>query len=73
MLHYTNANDMLTGIIKTFIFGAIVAVVACYKGLTCPQGAEGVGRATTEAVVYSSITILISNFFLTMLLHRMLP
>jgi phospholipid/cholesterol/gamma-HCH transport system permease protein len=73
MLHYTNANDMLTGIIKTFIFGAIVAVVACYKGLTCPQGAEGVGRATTEAVVYSSITILISNFFLTMLLQRLLP
>jgi len=73
MLHYTHANDMLTGVIKTFIFGAIVAVVACYKGLNCPQGAEGVGRATTEAVVYSSITILISNFFLTMLLQKMLP
>jgi|SRR5665213_389095 len=73
MLHYTHLNDMLTGMIKTFIFGAIIAVVACYKGLTCPQGAEGVGRATTEAVVYSSITILISNFFLTMLLNRWLP
>jgi len=73
MLHYTHANDMLTGIIKTFIFGGIVAVIACYKGLNCPQGAEGVGRATTEAVVYSSITILISNFFLTMLLQRLLP
>ena len=62
MLHYTHTNDMVTGMIKTFIFGAIVAVVACDKGLNCPQGAEGVGRATTEAVVYSSITILISNF-----------
>jgi phospholipid/cholesterol/gamma-HCH transport system permease protein len=60
MLHYTHSND-------------IVAVVACDKGLNCPQGAEGVGRATTEAVVYSSITILISNFFLTLLLQRMLP
>ena len=73
MLHYTTTNDMLTGMIKTFIFGAMVAVIACYKGLNCPQGAEGVGRATTEAVVYSSITILISNFFLTMLLQRLLP
>jgi phospholipid/cholesterol/gamma-HCH transport system permease protein len=73
MLHYTHVNDMLVGLVKSFIFGAIVAVVACYKGLNASQGAEGVGRATTEAVVYSSITILISNFFLTMLLQRMLP
>ena len=48
---------------------AIIAIVSCYKGLNCPQGAEGVGHATTEAVVYSSITILISNFFLTLLLN----
>lgn len=73
MLHYTNTDDMLTGMIKTFIFGGIVAVTACDKGMNCPQGAEGVGRATTEAVVYSSITILISNFFLTLLLQKMLP
>lgn len=73
MLHYTHTNDMLTGMIKTFLFGGMVAVIACDKGMNCPQGAEGVGRATTEAVVYSSITILISNFFLTMLLQRLLP
>jgi phospholipid/cholesterol/gamma-HCH transport system permease protein len=72
MLHYTNTNDMLTGMIKTFFFGGMVAIIACEKGLNCPQGAEGVGRATTEAVVYSSITILISNFFLTMLLQKVL-
>jgi phospholipid/cholesterol/gamma-HCH transport system permease protein len=40
--------------------------------MTCRDGAEGVGRATTEAVVHSSITILISNFFLTLALNRML-
>ena len=40
--------------------------------MTCGLGAEGVGRATTEAVVYSSIAILISNFFLTMVLERLL-
>jgi len=73
MKHYTDTNDMLTGMIKTFIFGGIVAVIACYKGLNCPQGAEGVGKATTETVVFASITILISNFFLTMVLQKLLP
>jgi phospholipid/cholesterol/gamma-HCH transport system permease protein len=71
MLRYTGAEDMLTGFIKTIIFGAIIAIIGCYKGLSCSQGAEGVGRATTESVVYSSITILISNFFLTMVLTRL--
>jgi phospholipid/cholesterol/gamma-HCH transport system permease protein len=73
MLHYTHLNDMLVGMVKTFIFGAIIAIIACYKGLNCPNGAEGVGQATTEAVVYSSISILISNFFLTIVLNRLLP
>jgi len=72
MIHYTDIIDPLTGMIKTFLFGSVIGVVACYKGLNCPQGAEGVGRATTEAVVYSSIAILISNFFLTMLLNTLL-
>jgi len=72
MIQHTDLNDPLTGIIKTFLFGSVIGVVACYKGLSCPQGAEGVGRATTEAVVYSSIAILISNFFLTMLLNTLL-
>ncbi len=72
MLYHTNLIDISAGLIKTFIFGGIIAVVACSKGLNCTQGAEGVGRATTEAVVYSSISILISNFFLTMLLNHLL-
>jgi phospholipid/cholesterol/gamma-HCH transport system permease protein len=72
MYRYTDAPDLLTGYIKAVIFGAIIGLIGCYKGLTCPQGAEGVGRATTEAVVYSSITILICNFFLTLVLNRLL-
>jgi phospholipid/cholesterol/gamma-HCH transport system permease protein len=71
-LRYTGPEDMLTGIIKAVIFGAIIAFVGCYKGLQCGQGAEGVGKATTEAVVFASITILISNFFLTMTLNPIL-
>ena len=70
MLRYTNAADVVIGLIKAFIFGGIVALIGCYKGMTCGEGAEGVGRATTEAVVYSSITILISNFFLTLVLGQ---
>ena len=68
MLRYTNAADVVIGLIKAVIFGGIVALIGCYKGMACGEGAEGVGRATTEAVVYSSITILISNFFLTLTL-----
>src|SRR5438874_3679048 len=68
MLKYTNTSDVVIGMMKALIFGGIIAMVGCYKGMYCGEGAEGVGRATTEAVVYSSITILISNFFLTLTL-----
>ncbi|MGH7940953.1 MAG: MlaE family ABC transporter permease [Limisphaerales bacterium] len=72
MLHFTHVSDLCIGLIKAFIYGTIIALVACYKGLTCGLGAEGVGRATTEAVVYASITILIANFFLTLALGKIL-
>ena len=70
MLRYTNPSEIVVGLIKAVIFGGIIALVGCYKGLDCGEGAQGVGRATTEAVVYSSITILITNFFLTMVLGK---
>ena len=70
MTRYTDPPDVLTGLIKSVVFGAIIAVVSCYKGLTCQGGAEGVGKATTEAVVAASISILITNFFLTLFLSR---
>jgi len=72
MIRYTTVEDVTIGLIKAFIFGGIVALIGCYKGLTCGEGAEGVGRATTEAVVYSSITILITNFFLTLTLGKIM-
>ena len=72
MLKYTATSDVMVGIIKAFIFGGIVAIIGCYKGMSCGEGAEGVGRATTEAVVFSSITILITNFFLTLTLGKIL-
>ena len=57
---------------QTPVFGGLIALVGCYKGINCGEGAEGVGRATTEAVVYSSISVLISNFFLTLVLNKLL-
>jgi len=71
MLRYSHDVDLMEGLIKAFIFGGIIALVGCYKGMTCGLGAEGVGRATTEAVVYASITILISNFFLTLVIGKL--
>src|SRR5438270_9049982 len=72
MLRYTNISDVVIGLIKALIFGGIVALIGCYKGMFRGEGAEGVGAGTTEAVVYSSITILITNFFLTLSLGHIL-
>ncbi len=72
MLKYTHDVDVVMGLIKAFIYGGIIALIGCYKGMTCGLGAEGVGRATTEAVVYSSITILITNFFLTLTMGKII-
>ncbi len=73
VVKYTDVNEIYTGIIKATIFGLCIALIGCYKGLNCEGGAEGVGKSTTEAVVYSSITVLMSNFFLTLLLNRIFP
>jgi phospholipid/cholesterol/gamma-HCH transport system permease protein len=71
MLHFTHEVDVVIGLVKAFIFGGIITIIGCYKGMTCGLGAEGVGRATTEAVVYASVSILISNFFLTLLMGKL--
>lgn len=70
MARYLSPVDLSIGLIKAFVFGGILALVGCFKGMNCGDGAEGVGHATTEAVVYSSITILITNFFLTLFLGK---
>lgn len=60
-------EDFVSGIGKTFFFGFFVAVIACYQGLNTKGGTEGVGQSTTKSVVYSSILIFVSDFFLTKL------
>jgi len=58
-------EDIFNGLIKSACFGLILSVVSCYKGFYTTGGAEGVGRAATQAVVISTVSIFISDFFLT--------
>ena len=66
-------GDFFSGILKTPVFGAIIALVGCHFGLITRGGTEGVGQATTRAVVATSIAILISDFFLTKLFILIFP
>ena len=61
--------DVFGGMVKSCVFGAIIAIVGCYKGRTAPNGAEGVGLATTASVVLSIILVFITNYFLSIVLY----
>ncbi len=58
-------QDLMGGLFKACIFGAVIAIIGCYKGFTTEGGAEGVGESTTSAVVVSIMMILAINYFLT--------
>jgi len=61
-------KDVYGGILKSLSFGLIVSWVCCYKGYYTGHSAEGLGKATTEAVVMSSVLILVWDYFLTSVL-----
>jgi phospholipid/cholesterol/gamma-HCH transport system permease protein len=61
-------GDLVQGMVKPLVFAFIVATVGCFKGLRVRGGTQGVGRATTSAVVISSVMVLVSDFFLAKLL-----
>lgn len=66
---YMEMADIMTGVYKSLSFGVIVAWVCCYKGFNSTYGARGVSKATTEAVVVSSVMVLVWDYFLgTMLM-----
>ena len=68
---FLHSDDVTSGLIKAAVFGFIVALMGCYNGFNSKGGAQGVGNATTNAVVASSILILASDYVLTALLfHR---
>lgn len=63
---YITNFDLLTGIVKAFIFGIIIVTISCFKGLNTTGGAEGVGRSTTNSVVVCYTFILFTNFLTTL-------
>lgn len=73
MYKFTEAEDIFMGVSKGVVFAIIIVFISCREGLHARDGAVGVGRATTEAVVICSLSVLIANFFLTMALNIFFP
>ncbi len=69
---YFKMHDVFSGIIKSFFFGQIIAMMGCYYGLRSEGGAEGVGLATTKAVVASCVLILVVDYLLASFLFRVI-
>jgi len=68
----TDIGDLLAGIIKPISFGVLIGLISCYKGLSTKGGTVGVGVSTTQAVVASSINVIIADFFLSKILQSVL-
>jgi phospholipid/cholesterol/gamma-HCH transport system permease protein len=68
VFQYSHLSDIFGGLIKTVAFGFMIGLVSCWRGLRTTGGTRGVGRATTDVVVVSSILILIGDVVLTKLL-----
>jgi len=65
-------GNMFVGLVKPVAFSFVIAFVSCYKGFAAEGGTKGVGRATTESVVLSSISILVVNFLITKLVFSLI-
>jgi phospholipid/cholesterol/gamma-HCH transport system permease protein len=63
--------DIFTGVAKSIVFGAAIAIISCHRGFHSSGGAEGVGRAATHAFVVSFVAILVLDFFLAMFFNSM--
>lgn len=73
MIQSVKDVDVLSGLVKSIVFGFCVFWIACYKGWTCGFGAVGVNRATTSAVVTASVVILVLDYFLASILTAVFP
>lgn len=65
VINVVTLSDFWNGLVKTVVFGLLIAMIACHQGLGTKGGTVGVGRATTRAVVVASIAVFVSDFFLT--------
>jgi phospholipid/cholesterol/gamma-HCH transport system permease protein len=64
---FVDPPDILHGLLKSVIFGAVVSLITCYRGFSATGGAKGVGTSTTRAVVMSSISILLADYIFTLI------
>ena len=64
-------DDVLGGVMKPLVFGLIIGLISCYRGLNTSGGTVGVGKSTTSAVVLSSISVIIADFFLSKILQTL--
>lgn len=69
----TDLTDLWFGMSKGLVFGILIVLISCHQGLNASRGAVGVGKGTTTAVVYTSLAILVVNFFLTIALNFIWP
>ncbi|MBI4211544.1 MAG: ABC transporter permease [Deltaproteobacteria bacterium] len=65
LYYYVDADDIFGGLLKSSIFGFVIAAISCFQGFKAREGAAGVGKATTQAVVASAVSILVLDYFLT--------
>jgi len=73
MRTYVDLPDIIIAVTKGLAFGFLIVIISCDRGLKASNGAVGVGRGTTEAMVYSSLAILVVNFFLTLIMQIIFP
>lgn len=77
-MYFAKISDFMTvkmaieGLIKSAIFGYMIAIIGTYQGFQVKGGAEGVGKATNQAVVWGMVTVLVMDFFLTAILAKVL-
>ncbi|MGB6221435.1 MlaE family ABC transporter permease [Haloferula sp.] len=70
---HTDMSDIIIALTKGTVFGLLIVMISCHQGLAASNGAVGVGRSTTRAMVYSALALLVFNFFLTMLMNIVFP
>ncbi len=73
VITYLLVKDMMAGIVKSFLFGGIIGIIACYKGLSVQGGAVGVGKATTSSVVTAITVVIVSDSFCNIFIITFFP
>jgi len=71
--YFTGIDEITIAMTKGFVFGILIVLISCHQGLKASNGAVGVGRGTTRAMVFSSLAILIVNFFLSLIMQKVFP